>query len=505
MEKKIIHFETLGCRLNQDESEGAARSFAVNGFSTDMEAVSASTEIDRSVVLCIVNTCTVTGKAEQKARRIIRLLLEKYPESVVLVTGCYAEVDGKSIESICPDRIVILKGTRKFVLSAVAEAMAFGADFFQDSGLIRRDGLNDFVERLSLEVPPLSLDESSFSLKPDVSPRLHAPVKSPLVLDGFSLYTPVFEKHSRGSIKVQDGCNCACSFCRIHLARGKSISLDADEVVRRVREIEGSGVNEVVFTGVNLSQYSSRDGKGNVVNFPALLSMVLESTSSISLRISSFYPQSIDDALCDVLKDPRVQPFFHMSIQSGSDRILELMRRPHSVSHVVKSIELIRKAKENPFISCDIIAGFPGEGEDDFEMTKRLCTEQNFAWIHAFPFSPRPDTPAAVMKGQVPERIKAERVSWLTEKAVEGKVSYVESWKGRTVSAIVENSRSLRNSRESGVIHAVTENYLHVECRVPDSRIFAPGSKVSIRIDGVLAESIGSGRELDCTGTVVFP
>ena len=131
MEKKIIHFETLGCRLNQDESEGAARSFAVNGFSTDMEAVSASTEIDRSVVLCIVNTCTVTGKAEQKARRIIRLLLEKYPESVVLVTGCYAEVDGKSIESICPDRIVILKGTRKFVLSAVAEAMAFGADFFQ--------------------------------------------------------------------------------------------------------------------------------------------------------------------------------------------------------------------------------------------------------------------------------------------------------------------------------------------------------------------------------------
>ena len=490
MNHRTVHFETLGCRLNHDETEGAARSFVQNGFLADMESVTASSVENRDVVLCVVNTCTVTGKAEQKARRIVRLLLEKYPCAVVVVTGCYAELDGKSIESICPGKIVILPGTKKFILASIAESMSAGKNLYADGESLSVDALRAFVENLC---------------RGTASEKTRPESKSALILNPFTLYTPVFEKHSRGSIKVQDGCNCACSFCRIHFARGKSVSLDASEVVRRVMEIEDRGVNEIVFTGVNLSQYSSVDSAGSPVDFAGLLGLVIRGTKNISIRISSLYPQSVDEKLCSVLADPRIQPFFHLSIQSGSDRILELMRRPHSVEHVVKSIGLIRKARRDPFISCDIIAGFPGETEDDFMMTRTLCETQDFAWIHAFPFSPRPGTPAMSMPGQVPDRIKDDRVLWLTKKAVDGKISYIERWRGETVSAVVENSRSLRIGPEKKVVHAVTENYLHVECPSENPDAFTPGSKVALKIGEPCVQSIESGREIDCLGTLVLP
>lgn len=491
----IVHFETLGCRLNQDETEGAAHCFSQNGFSVDMESVTASTKENMDVVLCVVNTCTVTGKAEQKARRIIRLLLEKYPSSIVLVTGCYAELDGANIESINPDRIGILKGTKKYLLTQIAQQMSNDKLLFSDEGLVSLDGLKKFINDKSSQSLGDSLENSKLTFVKDKS------------LDGksdlFSLFTPVFEKHSRGSIKIQDGCNCACSFCRIHFARGKSISLYANEVVRRVKQMEESGIEEVVFTGVNLSQYSSLDSYGETLNLSGLLSLVLKNTKKILLRISSLYPQAVNQELCDILKDKRIQPFFHLSIQSGSDRILELMRRPHSVDNVIKSIELLRKAKDDPFISCDLIAGFPGESEEDFELTKKLCNISDFAWIHAFPFSPRPGTPAMNMKPQIPERIKGERVKILSSIALEGKLSYIKRWEGKKVTAIVENSRSLRNCPNGNIIHAVTENYLHVECTVSDSSIYRPGQKVDVIIGDALEDSIRNGKETECKAFVV--
>ncbi|MCR5762263.1 MAG: tRNA (N(6)-L-threonylcarbamoyladenosine(37)-C(2))-methylthiotransferase MtaB [Treponema sp.] len=476
-----VHIETLGCRLNQDESEGAARSFSLNGFHSDLEPVTAKTAVDKNTVLAVINTCTVTGKAEQKARRLIRLMLEKYPLAPIIVTGCYAELDADEISAICPERIVILSGTQKFQLAAVASKM-------HSSGNMTAQELQSFIA-----------SRPTFIISPE-----YAPAKMP-VLNPFSLYTPVFEKHSRASIKIQDGCNCECTFCRIHLARGKSVSLAVEDVVKRVQELERLGSHEVVCTGVNLSQYSGRDSAGSAYSFAKLLALLLKETSHISFRVSSFYPQSVTDELCEVLSNQRVQPFFHLSIQSGSERVLSLMKRPHSVDHVVQSINKIRGVKENPFISCDLIAGFPGETEEDFEMTQKLCLEQKFSWIHAFPFSPRPGTPAADMRPQIPERIKGERVKWLTDIAVKGKIDYINYWSGRILSAVVENSRSLRRnalpSESRKVIHCVTENFLHVECPfVPEA---VPGSCVNVKVTEVLASSIAAGKELDCRGIVV--
>ena len=494
MNQYTIHFETLGCRLNQDETEGAARSFANNGFKTDLELLTAKAPVDENTILCMINTCTVTGKAEQKARRIIRLMLQKFPKAPVIVTGCYAELDKAEIKAMDENRISVLAGTKKYILSKIAQAITADGPLSYEKGLLSAASLDDFIQKNYGNIDSTTVPEAKRS-------GITAPSAS-RNLDMFSLYTPVFEKHSRSSLKIQDGCNNECAFCRIHLARGKSISLDVPTVVSRVKELEERGMAEVVLTGVNLSQYRDIDADGNRTDFALLLKTLLENTSSIKFRISSFYPQHITPSLCEVLKDPRVQPFFHLSIQSGSDRILKAMRRPYDRQCVLTAASLLRKAKDNPFISCDIIAGFPGESEEDFKETEKICREVDFAWIHAFPFSPRPGTPAYTMKPQIPERIKDERVKWLTQAAVDGKCAYIESFIGKEMDAIVENNRSQRLGREEGkTIHCVTGNFLHVQCS--SEKELPSGSVIRIRITALDRASILGGKETEATGEIV--
>ncbi len=479
-----IHFETLGCRLNHDESEGAAHFFSKVGFPIDMEILTAASPVSPETVLAVINTCTVTGKAEQKARRLIRLMLDKFPNALLVVTGCYADMDASSIRAIAPMRISIIPGTAKFIISLLPQAMCEGGCLSLDQGLFQHTALDSFIEGTFAK----SLQNFVFTN----NKRKNFPINA------FTLYTNVFKKHSRASLKVQDGCNCECSYCRIHLARGASVSLSLDEAVRRARELEDSGVNELVLTGVNLSQWRGHDQQGQQGGFELLLKRLLDETDHVFFRVSSFYPESIDEKMCEVLSHPRVQPFFHLSIQSGSNKILEAMRRPHSSSHVEQAIKRLRQIKENPFVSCDIIAGFPGEGEKEFEETKKLCERSSFAWIHAFPFSPRPGTPACSMKGQIPDRIKGERVSWLMAKAVEGKISYARQWKDHQLLAVVERSRN----QAADVLHAVTGNYLHVECPLIglENEVPKSGALVKLTIGDCLSESITSGGELDCLG-----
>lgn len=467
--KNIVHFETLGCRLNQDETEGAARCFSNAGFISDLDSISSKSELNSSVFLGVINTCTVTGKAEQKARRIIRLMLEKFPEATLIVTGCYAELDGDEIACLNPDRICILPGEKKSILSKIAEEAADG-ELSVEKNLFTKENLQKFIQR---------------SLSKNIS-----------ALNKFTLYTPVFEKHSRSSLKIQDGCNNNCSFCRIHLARGKAVSLGVKDAVSRARELEAEGAVEIVLTGVNLSQYAGKKEDGGIASFSELLSALIAGTSKVKFRVSSFYPQHVTEQLCEVLASDRVQPFFHLSIQSGSERILEKMCRPYKIEHVNNAIGLLRKTKPGCFISCDIIAGFPTETEEDFNFTEKLCRESNFAWIHAFPYSPRPGTAAKDMKPQVPENVKNERVRILTDYAVNGKINFIKSCISDTFAAVVENSRSIRlGLTASNVFHAVTDNFIHVE--FTSGKFIPQGSVVSVKIMQALEENIRSGKEIE--------
>lgn len=438
-----IHVETLGCKLNQIESESASNSFFTEGFSISMKPLTREAGIQSGVLLCIINTCTVTGKAEQKARRLINLLLELCPHCPILVTGCYAELDAEIIKEI-DDRIVVLPGSQKGLLAEIPHLLK---TYSQQCGLMQDSELNAekgllIIEYLKLQVTNLtstSIDKQTV----------------------FNLSTDNFFQHSRSSIKIQDGCNNHCTYCRIRLARGTSVSLEAEEILKRVQQNEKAGHREVVITGVNLSQYKSMY-ENTPIDIADLLRILIKNTTYISFRISSLYPERVDTNLCEVLKHERVRPHFHLSIQSGSDAILKLMKRPYQVQQVNTAVERLRAIKKDAFIACDIITGFPGETDEDFEKTRQMCKDLNFTWIHAFPFSARPGTEAYTMKPVIGTHIASERVLVLTAIAQEHKQNFVQSMKGKHLKAIVEK-------RETLPLRAVTENFLHTELIIPET------------------------------------
>ena len=198
-------------------------------------------------------------------------MLEKFPEATLIVTGCYAELDGDEIACLNPDRICILPGEKKSILSKIAEEAADG-ELSVEKNLFTKENLQKFIQR---------------GLSKNIS-----------ALNKFTLFTPVFEKHSRSSLKIQDGCNNNCSFCRIHLARGKAVSLGVKDAVSRARELEAEGAVEIVLTGVNLSQYAGKKEDGGIASFSELLSALIAGTSKVKFRVSSFYPQHVTEQLC---------------------------------------------------------------------------------------------------------------------------------------------------------------------------------------------------------------
>lgn len=471
-----VHFETLGCKLNQIESEAAAKAFSDCGFSVDVASCTAASKANESVFLCIVNTCTVTAKAEQKARRLIRLLLEKYPHAAVLVTGCYAEVEPDEILAIS-SRIAVLKGTKKEYLSQIPAII-------KASEIIAAGDSNDSDGHFSSKeaVPPVAPETP-------VAPEKIAMFLNNLVKEipaeelrkaSFSLATDTFLSHSRASIKIQDGCSSSCAYCRIHIARGKSVSLPASEVLHRVKSLEKAGQCEVVITGVNLSQYYSNED-GNVMRFPELMKFLLAETEKIAFRISSLYPDIVTESFCAVLDNKRIRPHFHLSVQSGSDNILKKMRRPYSAADVVKASKMLRQIKPDCFLAADIITGFPSETEDDFSLSMELCRECGFSWVHVFPFSARPGTEAFSMRPQVPQSVSGERARRLTSLAMEQKKLFLENTIGREFRAIIEK-------RRINEIRAVSENFIHIRI-LNDNRsdyVKLGGREITLRIVNIL-------------------
>ncbi|MGP1458806.1 MAG: tRNA (N(6)-L-threonylcarbamoyladenosine(37)-C(2))-methylthiotransferase MtaB [Treponema sp.] len=497
-----VRFETIGCRLNQIETESAARIFCDKGFSVSLSPLNSSAKIDCQTLLCVVNTCAVTQKAEQKDRRVIRLLLEKCPNAAILVTGCYAQLAVDAISRI-DGRIAVLPGQLKSRLSEVASLLQKNADGGADKTEAREHAggtnVHSYADCTSggekMSVPFSALDFAD-TLKREVC----AP---PAAKIGFSeksfvLSTDSFLAHSRSSIKIQDGCNSSCTYCAIRTARGHSVSLDAASVIERIRQLERTGQREVVFTAVNIGQYKGAYG-GAYLDFADLLEKCLEATAKINFRISSLYPETVDERFCRVIRDRRVRPHFHLSVQSGSDKILSLMGRDYRRDVVLEACGALRRAKESPFIAADIITGFPSETAEDFADTARLCEECGFAWLHIFPFSARPGTAAFTMGEKVPQSVGTARAAELGLWAAKSKKKYIESCAGKTFSAILEtvkNPALMLGESAQKAYRAVTENFLHCEIRA-QKLPFIPGSEVFVTITGVDEARVKKGGEYD--------
>lgn len=448
-----VAFRTLGCKLNQLETESIADRFSAAGARI--------VPFEGGADLYVINTCTVTGKAEQKARRSIRQALASDPHAVVLVTGCYAQMEPSAISTLDP-RAVVVPGDEK---SRVLDLAAFLDTRWQGHG----DLLDAVIEwRVESTAAPIG----RFAFHPDA-----------------------FAFHSRPGLKIQDGCDNRCTYCRVCLARGASVSLPAAEVLARVRALEASGKAEVVLTGVNLSQYrtgaaanaaAARDAAIDAGHsgFPALLRTLHEGTSRIAFRISSYEPNHIDADFLDAFALPRVRPHLHLALQSGSDTVLARMGRRYDAAAVRAAVTGLRAARRDPFIGADIIAGFPGETDAEFAETLALCRDLDLAWIHAFPFSPRPGTPAWDMRPHIPERIAGERVAALGALAREGKARFCARKAGELIDLVLENGAETgSDAPDSGWRVGTSADYLRLAVSgVPSS--CQAGQAILVRIEG---------------------
>ena len=422
-----VLFHTLGCKLNQLESEAFADAFRQAGF----VAHNPSDGVSPSIV--VVNTCTVTSKADQKARRVIRKALRDYPDSRVLVTGCYAQLDEPEIEGLDggkEGRLFVVKGMDKqSILNLplyLSENTGFSALDARRENRMTDNGINARKQT------------NAFQFNPGR-----------------------FSSHTRSFLKIQDGCDNHCAYCRVRLARGPAVSLDPAEVLARLRILEKNHA-EAVLTGVNISLYRDEKGAAGLASgsLGGLLEYLLSGTSTICLRLSSLAPGSIDENLAKILCHKRIRPHFHLSIQSGSEKILERMGRACSVSTIEKAVSLLRRAKDDPFLACDIIAGFPGETETEFNATLELCRKTGFSWIHVFPYSKRSGTPAWSFSGAVQEKEITKRVRLLTDLAWQGRTAYVKRWLGREVEVLAEKRKSSKS-----FCRGISENYLKLLIR----------------------------------------
>ncbi|MDR1617507.1 MAG: radical SAM protein [Treponema sp.] len=461
---RSFSIHTLGCKLNQVESEAVADAFLREGF----ELFTGEGEGPRtgSAGVFIINTCTVTSRSEQKARRLIRNCLRVPGNVPVIVTGCYARRDPGAIEALGveeggADRLFVISGSLKDRLLDLpgllnAGAVSEGRDMVPLVGGWAR-----------------SLDMSA---KPDV----------------FRFVPRRFSFHSRSFIKIQDGCGMGCTYCAVRAARGPGQSLEKERVLSVLRALEAAGQGEAVLTGVNISQYQDR---GNT-DLGGLLAFLLEGTRRIALRLSSLAPDSIDERLAEILTHPRIRPHFHLSIQSGSAEVLGRMGRPYGPGTVQKGLELLRTAKDDPFMACDIITGFPGEDRGEFEKTADFCRAADFAWIHAFPYSPRPGTAAFSWKGRAGERERGERAAILTEMAVKGRAAYAGRWTGREVEACIEGAGEKgqpESEKKSCCAAGLSDNYLKVLIRFPKGAAPSPGRALRCRL-GPLPGDVPPGK-----------
>ena len=386
-----IALDTLGCKLNQAEAELLAKQFAKAGY----RLVSPTDEVD----VYILNTCTVTHIADGKSRHRLRLAHRRNPSALLVATGCYAQR--------APQELAELEGVN-LVLSN--EQKPYLLRLLEESGRI----------------------SNPFCVQGDPTTNYH----------------PTFR--TRAIIKVQDGCHSFCSYCIVPLVRSREESTPVEQVVAEVRHRVADDYKEVVLTGVKIGSYNY-----NGVNLKGLLEHTLAKTDVERLRLSSLQPQEISPELIRLWRDNRLCRHLHLSLQSGSDGVLGRMKRRYSVSDYQQAVSLIRALVPEAAITTDIIVGFPGETDKEFEESYNFCRQMEFARIHVFPYSPRQETEAARMPGQVRDKIKKQRSERMLALAKESAQSFSRRFLGKTMPVLWEK-------QSGGTWSGHTDNYIKV-------------------------------------------
>jgi threonylcarbamoyladenosine tRNA methylthiotransferase MtaB len=481
------YVENFGCRATQADGAALECQFEERGLAR------ATSPTQASVV--VLNTCTVTAAADQDARAAIRRIRRQNPEAKIVVTGCYAQRAPKEIAALPGVSLVIGNSHKHQLAEIVAATSVESARESED------DNDLDFGWR-SASSAAIEPSPSSRGLAPEGPAfvplaTLTAPSGSresesgiPIFVSDIFAHTellaaPVFDadchesERTRPNLKVQDGCDNRCSFCVIPYVRGQSRSLEMPRVIDHVNALIDFGYREIVISGINLGRWG-RDLDGNPVSSDlanpsrrattndrrliSLIRAILSETSLEKLRISSVEPMDwTDDLISLVASSPRIAKHAHVPMQSGSDAVLRRMHRKYRPWHYREKIEKIRGAMPAAAIGADVMVGFPGETDAEFESTRRLIEELPFTYLHVFTYSARPGTPAAGMPNQVPVHIARERNRVLRELAADKKLAFMRGFIGKNLDAITLNIVGQDGNGE--FTEALTDNYLKLRLR----------------------------------------
>jgi len=421
--EKTVAFHTLGCKLNFAESASIGTNVESHGF----RRVDFSQQAD----VYVVNTCSVTDSADRKCKKVVRQVLRKSPKAFVAVIGCYAQLRPKEISTI-PGVDLVLGAGEKFNLPAY---------------------LSDISKRESGEIHSCEIE----------------------TVDHFFPSYSTSER-TRAFLKVQDGCDYTCSYCTIPMARGRSRSYGVEQTVAVARQLIDKEVREIVLTGVNIGDF----GAGTEETFIDLLT-TLDRIGAERIRISSIEPNLLTDDIIDFLsRSNSFVPHYHIPLQSGSDKILKQMRRRYSSELYQSRVKKVKRVMPYSCIGVDVIVGFPGETDDDFEETVRQLNDADISYLHVFSYSERPETEAVKMKQKIAFDVRAERSKQLQILSINKRRAFYESCLGQVRTVLFE-------TWDNGILEGFTDNYIRVEVEGKRS-LSGKTQRVSLRsiIDGVM-------------------
>ena len=399
-----IAFYTLGCKVNQYETQALEQLVTQRGHSL--------VPFEETADAYVINTCTVTAVSDKKSRQVIRRARKAAPDAVIAVCGCYPQTHPDDVEKLGVDLI---------------------------SGTGDRTGFVDLLEREWRDRQPITALDDAFQRR-----------------SFESLPAGGLEGRTRAMLKMEDGCVNFCSYCIIPYARGRVRSLPLADCVRQARELEAAGYREIVLTGIEISSWGQDlAGKPGLIEAMEAIGQGLSPDTRV--RLGSLEPRTITPDFCRrAAALPNLCPHFHLSMQSGCDTVLARMNRKYDSNRYYKSVTFLHEAYDRPAVTTDLIVGFPGETEEEFQQTLDFIQKCAFSAMHIFPYSKRPGTPAAKLPGQVRNAVKEERAHRAAQIARTMQDTYLDSWVGETVPVLFEEERE-------GLWRGHTTRYCEVE------------------------------------------
>ncbi|MGN6340084.1 MAG: tRNA (N(6)-L-threonylcarbamoyladenosine(37)-C(2))-methylthiotransferase MtaB [Ginsengibacter sp.] len=402
---RTVALHTLGCKLNYSETSAVERLLQNDGFTTK--------DFTDKADVYVINTCSVTDNADKECRQLVRRVQRKAPEALVVIMGCYAQLKPKEIAEI-PGVDLVLGASEKFNITSHLKDLTHG----------------DSAKICSCEIEDVEGFHSSFSLN----------------------------SRTRTFLKVQDGCDYNCSFCTIPMARGKSRSNSTANVLSEIKKIASQGVKEIVLTGINLGDFG-KDGSGKKTgeNFYSLIKNIEQFDGVSRYRISSIEPNLLTEEIINLVAgSPKFMPHFHIPLQSGSNKILGLMRRRYRRELYAEKVHLIKKLIPECCIGVDVITGFPGETDEDFAETVDFLNALDVSYFHVFTYSERDNTHALSITPVVPVHTRHERTKILRSLSYKKMQLFAHSHKGEIRKVLFEGQN------KNGMMEGFTDNYIKV-------------------------------------------